>query len=139
MLQGKPIPTLHLLRGRRLDAVCFVLDYVTLTFEDLVLAALAHPVVIEKSGTASSDRAGYKDALCRQIMRHVTSTSETSTKLEIGLDSEVWIVVPLDAGTPPGPEMATLSGRGHFLCSVLAPCNGELDPTLAPDTRLRPC
>ncbi len=105
---------LKLISGRTLEAVCFVVDYITFQFGDLVLAALALPVVTEDSSVLTADQLGYRDALCRQIGRTVVSTSENAYRLEIDLDRGTRIVISLDAAHPPGPEMATLSGGGHF-------------------------
>ena len=91
--------------------MCFVLDYVELRFDDYTLTALADPIVFERGTEAlTNGRPGYKDALCRQIGGNVTATVEDDRKLEIEFDSRARIVIPLDADSPAGPEMALLSG-----------------------------
>src|SRR5690242_16338281 len=95
---------LELTLGKRLDAVCFVLDYMTFQFGDLALAALANPIVIELGKSATPDRPGYRDSLCRQIGRVVVSVFETTEKLEIVFDSDAKVIIALNAPFPPGPE-----------------------------------
>lgn len=112
---------LEMLVGKRLDSVCFVLDYITLQFDDLGLAALANPIIEENSQEFTAGQPGYRDVLCAQIEQYVTAASETANRLEIQLANGVTISVPLDADYPPGPEMATLSGRGTFITAWLRP------------------
>lgn len=112
---------LALIIGKRLDAVCFVLDYVTFQFHDHVLAALSDPLVIQSGEVLTSGRPGYRDALCSLIERVVVSVSETAEKLGIELDRDIKIVVDLNAASPPGPEMATLSDKGRFITAWLRP------------------
>ena len=106
---------LGLILGKRLDAVCFVLDYVTFQFGGLGLAALAAPLFIKEGRTLSAEESGYRDALCSQIGQTVVAVSDSPHSLEVTLALAAKIVLPLDAEYPPGPEMATLSGKGHFM------------------------
>jgi len=117
--------TLDSIVGKKLDAVCFVLDYVTFQFGDLVLAALAKPEIVKGKESQSEEQAGYRDALCSEIQQLVTATSETTERLEIILSSGSKILVPLNANYPPGPEMATLSGRGRFITAWLRPVSAS--------------
>lgn len=121
MSRAENASLLELISGKRLDAVCFVLDYATFQFGDLVLAALASPLVIEGGVTTLAKLPGYRDALCRQIERTVVSTSEGPQKLELVFGGGSKIVIPLDAPDPPGPEMASLSERGQFVTAWLRP------------------
>jgi hypothetical protein len=112
--EDRPTPTLFLIEGQPLVSVCFLLGYVEFLFGDMVLAALAQPILLNGEAKVTSETPGYKDALCRQIGRVVRSTTEAGTYLEVGLEGGARIVIPLDADYPPGPEMATLSGKGCF-------------------------
>jgi len=119
----EPRPTLHMLDGQSLISVCFVLDYIEFVFGDLTLAALADPLVLEGTGssvgtgTRSPTDPGYSDALCALIGKLVRSTREGRERLEILFDDGIRIVIPLFGESAPGPEMATLSGRGTFIAS----------------------
>jgi hypothetical protein len=113
------IPTLHLISGSKLDDISFVNDYIIFRFGGLIFAALADPILIQHGQALISDQLGYKDALFKQLGQAVTSTLELPERLEIVLEGEDRIVVPLDAAYPPGPEMATLSGKGQFIASWL--------------------
>ncbi len=112
---------LESLLGKRLDSVCFVLDYITFQFRDLGLAALAKPELLKGQDLLTEGQAGYRDALCGEILQHVTGTYETAERIEITLSSGTKISVPLNADFPPGPEMATLSGNGRFITAWLRP------------------
>ena len=125
MSQSNEGSVLNSILGKRLDAVCFILNYINFQFGDIVLAALAKPEILKGNDLQTEGQAGYRDALCGEIQQHVTATSETIEKLEISLSSGTRIVVPLNANDPPGPEMATLSGRGRFITAWLRP---ELAP-----------
>lgn len=111
--------TLHLVSGSRLQAVDFVADYTTFVFGELVFAALAHPILVHEAETLNPQQPGYRDALFEMVGQKVTSTFESPEKLEIVLENGDTIIVPLDAPYPPGPEMATLSGRGTFIAAWL--------------------
>jgi hypothetical protein len=114
--------SLHLLRGKKLVSVKFILDYVEFAFEDLILAALADPILTTGQDTVlRHGQSGYRDALCGEIGNSIVETSETANSLVITMDDGKSIVVPLDAPVPPGPEMATLSGRGTFFQAWVRP------------------
>jgi hypothetical protein len=125
MTQPKAGSALECILGKRLDAVCFVLNYITFQFDDFGLAALAAPLVAKGEEALSSDWPGYRDALCSQIGQTVISVSETTKTLEITLTTGTKIIVPLDAAFPPGPEMATLSGKGRFINAWLRPSSAR--------------
>lgn len=112
---------LESLMGKRLDAVSFVLDYISFQFRDLHLAALAKPELLRGENLLTEGQAGYRDALCSEILQHVTGTHETAERIEITLSSGTKISVSLNADFPPGPEMATLSGNGRFITAWLRP------------------
>ncbi len=106
--------SLERLLNKTLTTVDFVMGYVNLNFENVVLSALALPIVVNDAGSIDVGHSDYRDALDSQIGKVVSSTTETDDKLEVRFKDGPVIVVPLDAETPPGPEMATLSGSGHF-------------------------
>jgi len=95
--------------------VNFVMDYLELVFEDLVLAALASPHI------DNDTHFNPRDSLGAKIGQTVSNTSETREQLRILMDDGSVIVIPLDAPDPPGSEMATLSGKGTFFQSWLRP------------------
>jgi hypothetical protein len=114
-------PTLYLLEGKDLVSICFVLDYIEFVFGDLVLASLADPVIFEGGQGYSFEHAGFRDALCRRIKKLVSETAESEKLLSITFEDGVKLVIPLDSPTHPGPEMATLSGRGTFYAAWTRP------------------
>jgi hypothetical protein len=122
-MRGKTfeMESLRSLRQKRLTSVNFVMDYIELVFEDLVLAALALPILTDSGTVLEPSRANYRDSLISKIARTVVNTSETKEQLQVSLDDGSVIVLPLDAPSPSGPEMATLSGRGTFFQSWLRP------------------
>jgi len=101
--------------------VCFVLDYTQFQFDDLIFAALADPILVESGVTHSNGQPGYCSALRQQINKKVESVTDTRIQLEIRLSGNDRLIVPLDASSPPGPEMATLSGRGTFYNAWIRP------------------
>jgi hypothetical protein len=68
-------------------------------------------------------------ALCEQIGKSVRKTAENERLLAITLEDGAKLVIPLDAPSPAGPEMATLSGRGTFCAAWIRP---DLDTTTQP-------
>jgi hypothetical protein len=88
---------LESLLGKRLDAVSFVLDYISFQFRDVHLAALAKPELLRGDDVLTEGQAGYRDALCSEIQQHVTATYETAERIEITLSSGTKISVPLNA------------------------------------------
>ena len=108
--------------GRRLYGVSFILDYIVLAFDpDYSLAAMSLPIVFKDGEPINSDQAGYRDALVEQIGKIVEATSETNRELTVVLDEHLKFVIRLDADEPPGPEMAQMSGGGHFLLAWVRP------------------
>lgn|SRR5579884_2597206 len=104
---------LELLKGKQLVSVCFVLDYITFQFDDLVLSALSDPVLIDSCQSWTRASPGYHEALCRNIGACVDAVMDDPRELRIQLESST-LVLPLDAPAPQGPELATLSGHGTF-------------------------
>ncbi len=100
--------------GQRMYAVEFIEDYIGLKFGELTLHALSDPLILEHGRTIGRTQSGYRDALCAQIGKSVQKVEDIPEKLTIWLD-ETQIIIPLDVGSHPGPEMATLSGRGLFI------------------------
>jgi hypothetical protein len=107
-------PTLYLIEGKKLISICFVLDYIELTFGDLVFTALAEPILFESGNGHSLAQPGFRDALCAQIGKSVRDTAETSKLLAITFQDGAKLVIALDSPSHTGPEMATLTGRGTF-------------------------
>lgn len=85
-----------------------------LVFDDLVFSALAWPALLNATGEVVAGDVGYRDALCSQIGKMAASTDEADDQLQVVLQDATKIVVRLDDPEPPGPEMALLSGKGHF-------------------------
>jgi hypothetical protein len=114
--------SLDLLVGKTLDAVLFEHDYVTLQFEELVFAALAKPIFMDDDEIRTGlDESLYRELLLKQVGQKVICISEEDERLEITLGNNVTLTVPLDAPTPPGPEMATLSSKGKFIAEWSRP------------------
>jgi hypothetical protein len=76
---------------------------------------------VEEGDQWTSARSGYHEALCRQISKRVDSVVDDPTQLRIRLVGDATLIINLDAPSPGGPEMATLSGRGTFYQAWLRP------------------
>jgi hypothetical protein len=63
--------------GSELSAVVFVRDYVQLQFDGPVLTAITLPLVVTATRSIGPNADGYRDALCDQIGKKVSSTYAT--------------------------------------------------------------
>jgi hypothetical protein len=63
------------LHGRELAAVVFIRDYVELLFDGPVLTAITLPRVMQGHDLVGAGDAGYRDALCGQIGKVVTTSA----------------------------------------------------------------
>ena len=99
------------LEGKSLDAVAFEPHYVTFQFEELTLAAIASPVLI--NDTINQDT--YEGGFVKQVGQKVMSTIETDDTLEIRFGNNSHFFIPLNVLHPPGPELAMLSRKGQVL------------------------
>ena len=95
--------------GKPLTAVSFVLDYITLQFEDAFLTALSLPQVESNNTTLSFGDNGYRDMLCRPIGCHVRVASETDDeKILLEFDDDSMFSIPFGLDQCDGPEAAIL-------------------------------
>jgi hypothetical protein len=113
-VQGEEV--LREIEGARLTSVQFILDYVTLGFDEKgSLATFVWPQVIDGQGTIGFGESGYRDRLCSLIAKVVTVVQiDPDETMSISLD-DAEIRIPLGAHTT-GGERAVLSGHNHLLC-----------------------
>ena len=103
-------PDLRALVGEQLNAVTFVMDYVQIHFNGLVLTAYNHPVVEFRGVRTKFPSPGSRDALCSLIEQEVESVEDREgVHLRLAFRSGHVLFVPLDDGSYIGPEAATFS------------------------------
>lgn len=102
--------------GRTVTAVCFVADYVDLTFDGPILRALTEPKVFQKhGGVLRFPNPGSRDALCSLIGRTAVSVTEDASEIRVNFDSGENFSIPLDMPSRVGPEAA------HFVPEIGGP------------------
>ena len=74
------------LRGRMLSSVTFVMDYLSLQFDDPVLTCFMWPEVVGDAGSLHFGMSGYRDALCDLIATTVAEVQVTPDLITISLD-----------------------------------------------------
>ena len=98
--------------GRCLSAVCFVMDYVQVNFEDAVLTVL-NPLTVSAGGNSwTRGEAGWRDALCSCIGRTVSGVVRTEGDLMINLDDASTLRVSLLSEDFVGPEAFNFTSPG---------------------------
>jgi hypothetical protein len=82
--------------GAELSAVVFVRDYVQLQFDGPILTAITLPVIVTAAGPVRAGERGYRDALCEQIGKEISSVSITENdSIKITLFDNSTIVISL--------------------------------------------
>lgn len=106
---------LRRLIGGDLDAVSFVRDYIEFRIDYNVLRALTSPQIRLPDGKSHRfPDPGPRDALCTLIDSHVVEACERGSdegddlRIEIHTDRGHVLTIPLDRGSPVGPEAAHL-------------------------------
>ncbi len=84
------------LAAAELSAVVFVSDYIQLQFDGPVLTAFTLPTVVCRSVVRRCDDAGYRDALCTQIGKTVSSAVATEEAIDISFADGSLIQISLD-------------------------------------------
>jgi hypothetical protein len=98
------------LEGNRLSAVTFVLqDYLQLHFDGSLLNVYVWPRIRTGELALDRDTPGYRDALCRQIGKHVgAAIEEPNDKLVIQFVDGTIVEISLKEEDRNGPEAAML-------------------------------
>jgi hypothetical protein len=95
------------LTGRRLSAVCFVMDYVELDLDGPILRLLAPPRVSFPGRTVEFPQEGSRDALCDLIGQALQRADDREDRLALAFPNDVEIEMP-KACAGVGPEVAHL-------------------------------
>jgi hypothetical protein len=90
--------------GEYLSSVCFVLDYIQLDFNGKTLTAYNPIAVSAEYRCINGNHAGWRDAICARIGRHVLSAICTDDEIRIGFEDESTISLSLRDEDYVGPE-----------------------------------
>jgi len=97
--------------GRKLTAVVFVLDDVQFQFDEIVLSVYTSAAVRSFHGnTVQHNDQGWRDALCGQMSRVVSTVEIRDAEFVVLFDDESAILVSLRDEDYRGPEALCLSG-----------------------------
>ena len=89
------------LRGKELEAVTFVRDYVQFAFGDTTLTIYSPPSVTTPTGVISPDNYGYADVLRGLIGETVEQAGERlDDRLEVVFESGSRLIVAPDSSLP---------------------------------------
>lgn len=100
------------LEGHQLSAVIFVMDYLQLQFDDLLLNSYIWPQVKIKDAMLTFSMPGYRDALCERIRRNVVQALEyENDRIEIRFDDEGSFIISLEEEDRTSPEVAMLQDQ----------------------------
>jgi hypothetical protein len=93
--------------GEELNTVAFVMDYVEFSFNGPVLRALSNPIVDAAGVRLQFPEPGSRDALCLLIGSEVGAvTVRDGDRIELALNNEHSLTIPLDPGSRRGAEAA---------------------------------
>ena len=108
---------LRSLANKELTAVCFVLDYVNLQFEDAFLTVLVSLYVQVGEVKLEKSDAGYRDMLCERIQQKVVAASDTEgQEVRVSFEDGSVIGVPLTVGEFNGREAVILQLGREIRC-----------------------
>ena len=97
------------LANKQLTAVCFVLDYINLQFDDAFLTVLAPPYVEVGEVKLEKSDAGYRDMLCERIQQNVVAALEAEGReIRVSFEDGSLIGIPLGLKEFYGREAAIL-------------------------------
>jgi hypothetical protein len=110
------------LEGLELSAVIFIRDYVQFQFggADIrgypILTVVTSPQIQTAGDVLAWGNPGFRDAMCEQISRVVTSmTYEPATSVSIGFDSGAILRISLIPELPSSAEALTLAFGNELL------------------------
>jgi hypothetical protein len=96
---------LESLVGKTVNGVCFVMDYVELTFDGPILRALVDPVLSCREKTLVFPAPGSRDALCSLIGATVVSVNIVEGwEIRLVFSGDVELALSLDPAKRVGPE-----------------------------------
>lgn len=101
--------SLQALVDRQLSAVVFVMDYVQLQFDELIITAYTMPEVTADGRTFHQDDDGYRDALCARIMQLLKSVDLTADQITMTFMDTSVISISLREADYVCPEAAEWS------------------------------
>lgn len=91
--------------GQPVSSVCFVQDYVELSFDGPILRCLVGPTLKGNKLDMTFPENGSRDAICSLIGQVVQRlTLDDGVKLEVEFSSGLILTVPLDPKSRNGPE-----------------------------------
>jgi hypothetical protein len=94
--------------GEQLTAITFVMDYLQLCFDDVILSCFTLPTVQVDNDTFANGQLGWRDALCSCIGQPVTQASLADDALGLSFGYIRVAISLLDADYC-GPEAFSLS------------------------------
>ena len=104
------------LLGEELKSVCFVEDFLELSFGDPKVTLFAWPHVLLTDFSVAYGEPEYRDALCAQIGEEVKEASlEEGSALTIELENGVVLGVSLREEDIDAPVSGSYSATGHSL------------------------
>lgn len=100
--------------GQKLNSVTFVMDYVQLEFDDARLTAFTQPYLVPDKTILRWDDPGYRDTLCGQIGRKVSSVAiRGGDAIEVAFETGIVVGISLKDQDYRGAEAAMFNGRDH--------------------------
>lgn len=104
---------LSLIEGKEISSVVFARGYVQLLFDGPYLNAYVWPSIIDGGRRITAKQPGYRDALCDQIGKEVTTAIEKpSEKLALQFADGTALEISLLEEDRSGPEAAMLQDEG---------------------------
>jgi hypothetical protein len=112
----RAIRTVKDLVGEQVNGVCFVMDYLELSFNGPILRALTNAVLDTPSQRFTFPDPGLRDALCSLIGATVVDVSvDDDRSIQLRFDSQQLFTIPLDRASRTGVEAA------HFVTGLAQP------------------
>jgi hypothetical protein len=96
---------IHELIGEQISGVCFVRDYLEIHFDGPIIRILSNPTIKAGERTLQIPSPGSRDAICGIIGATVKDLKlQENMLLELILDNDCRVLVPLDSINVPGGE-----------------------------------
>jgi hypothetical protein len=119
MYERAGLSSLERLVGRSVSAICFVQNYLQVTFEELILTCYTTPIVCISGDEANIHTPGYRDKLCELIGKSVQSVTERPRdELSIYFDGGDSVRISLRFKDAHSPEAAMLHQLGGDIFDV---------------------
>lgn len=110
---GNKQTTIDYLKGKRINAIAFVMDYVELHFDGPILRCLANPTISYENTCITFPNQGSRDMLCSLIGEEVTTIGFTNIFFYLKTARGHNLEVILKPSEQSGPEvMHYVPGEG---------------------------